>query len=420
MRVLVLYDKYSTYTNTVFDHLSSYSDYSSAEVFYCHPGHNISRLNKDEFDVIVIHYSLRIPLGQVSQELYCFLQNYSGLKVLFVQDEYDYTDTVRGAIRELNINLVFTCVPTAHIEDVYPKLSFPSTVFVNNLTGYIPTNLTNNQKLPTISERPISVGYRGRKLPYWYGDLGQEKYLIAKYMDEECVRRGIVRNIKWEDECRIYGIKWIEFLLSCRATLGTESGSNVFDDSGQIRDKVNQILGQDKSATYEFVRNRVMGSEAEKSIMNQISPRLFESIALKTGLILYEGEYSSILNPYVHYIPLRKDHKNVGEVFRLLMDDQYMQEMVDRAYVDIIQSDKYSYRSFIKMFDSYIFELSNSNISNTLKTPLSSIITSRPLRVRMTSIGNGLKKIWNHLPYPMRESFQPIARRVVELVSRSE
>lgn len=420
MRVLVLYDKFSTYTNTVFDHLSAYSDYSSAEVFYCHPNHDVAHLNEYAFDVIVIHYSLRIPLGQVSQELYYFLRSYSGLKVLFVQDEYDYTDTLRDAIRELNINLVFTCVPTEHIEDVYPKQSFPSTVFVNNLTGYIPSNLTTNRELPPVSGRPISVGYRGRKLPYWYGDLGQEKYLIAKYMDAECEQRDIVRDIKWEDECRIYGSKWIDFLLSCRATLGTESGSNVFDDSGKIREKVNQVLGENKGATYSFVRSHIMGNNIEKPIMNQISPRLFESIALKTGLILYEGWYSGVLDPYVHYIPLQKDHKNIDEVCSLLMDDQYMQKMVDRAYVDIIQSDKYSYRSFIKMVDSYIFELTVSNTNGTLLQPLSSVITSRPLRVRMTYIGNGLKKIWNRLPYPIRESFQPIARRVVEFVSRSE
>ncbi|TVO72436.1 hypothetical protein [Sedimenticola selenatireducens] len=420
MRILILYDKYSTFTNTVFDHLDSFSEYSSAEVFYYQPGDDLSTVSLEYFDAVVIHYSLRIPLGQLTAELYHKLNLYAGLKVLFVQDEYDYTDTVRKAIHDLEIGLVFTCVPEKYIDTVYPSKEFTSTCFVNNLTGYIPASLANEKRYSAIRDRPIFVGYRGRSLPFWYGDLGQEKFLIAQFMKGECRRRAIASDIEWEDKNRIYGGKWVDFLSSCKATLGTESGSNVFDDSGKIREKVNEILRRNSKANYAYVRKLVFGGENEVLIMNQISPRFFESIALKTGLILYEGEYSGILEPYKHFIPLRKDHENIDEVFQLLIDDTYMQAMVDRAYEDIIESDKYSYSSFIKMVDSYISNAVGSCVQKSSILPPPPCFTVRPQRVRITRLRSGLTRVWSYIPYPLRNSFRPLARRVAELVSRSD
>ena len=58
--------------------------------------------------------------------------------------------------------------------------------------------------------------------------------------------------------------------------------------------------------------------------MNQISPRVFEAIALRTALVLFEGEYSGIIAPGVHYIPLKKNLSNLDDVLSLLGDDEYL------------------------------------------------------------------------------------------------
>ncbi|MBT8506740.1 hypothetical protein B1F79_04690 [Coxiella-like endosymbiont of Rhipicephalus sanguineus] len=58
----------------------------------------------------------------------------------------------------------------------------------------------------------------------------------------------------------------------------------------------------------------LLESIGEKIDYNQISPRHFEAVATKTLQILYEGEYSNILKPWVHYVPLKKDYSNFDEV----------------------------------------------------------------------------------------------------------
>jgi len=89
-------------------------------------------------------------------------------------------------------------------------------------------------------------------------------------------------------------------------------------------------------------------------IMNQISPRVFETIAAKTVLVLFEGNYSDVIKAGEHYIPLKKDGSNLEEVLQLLQDDAYIDAMAERAYRDIITSGKYSYKNFIELVDKEI------------------------------------------------------------------
>ena len=64
------------------------------------------------------------------------LRRYRGLKVLFLQDEYENTAATHDAIEKLGIDLVFTCVPQSSIRQVYPEERFGGVRFVPILTGY--------------------------------------------------------------------------------------------------------------------------------------------------------------------------------------------------------------------------------------------------------------------------------------------
>ena len=74
-------------------------------------------------------------------------------------------------------------------------------------------------------------------------------------------------------------------------------------------------------------------------------------------MVLFEGTYSGVIFPNKHYIPLKKDFSNVDDVFRMLSDDEFLQQMVERAYEDIIESEKYSYKSFVEEFDQIVEEI---------------------------------------------------------------
>jgi len=76
-----------------------------------------------------------------------------------------------------------------------------------------------------------------------------------------------------------------------------------------------------------------------------------------TGLVLFEGEYSGVLQPWVHYLPLAKDFSNASEILAKLSDDAFMTELVGRAHRDVIESGKYSYRAAIIELDQLIDRL---------------------------------------------------------------
>jgi hypothetical protein len=298
------------------------------------------------------------------------VSGFSGLKILFIQDEYDNTETARTWMENLGVHVVYTCVPKEYLECVYPASRFPGVEFIQTLTGYVPIALEGVTSLKPPGARPYLIGYRGRALPYWYGDLGQEKLLIGQRMRQLCTERGIVADIEWDEHKRIYGEQWYRFLENCRATLGTESGANVFDEHGHLRRSIAAAVKADPTVTYAQIHRRYLAAHEGKVMMNQISPKIFEAIAVKTALVLFEGEYSGVIHPHVHYIPLRKDWSNADDVLQKLQDEPYLTRLVERAYAEVLQSGKYSYKQFIAGVDRLIARRATRRANIALVTGL--------------------------------------------------
>jgi hypothetical protein len=53
----------------------------------------------------------------------------------------------------------------------------------------------------------------------------------------------------------------------------------------------------------------------------------------------------------VHYVSLRKDFSNLGDVLQLLKSRERCQTIIERAHHDLIASQRYTYRQFIEEFD---------------------------------------------------------------------
>jgi hypothetical protein len=445
MNILILYDAGATFTNTVWDHLAAFKRYLPDRVFYCHAVGSLGGVgNLAEFDVVIVHYTVRVAYGLLSPSLDSALQRFAGLKVLFVQDEYDYTEVTRQAIERLRIDIVFTCVPEASIGKVYAPARFPQTRFVANLTGYVPANYPQRADWRPLRDRKFAIGYRGRSLPYWYGHLGQQKRDIGVRMREECLKRGIPVDIEWDDSRRIYGDAWVDFVSNCRVTLGSESGSNVFDDTGAIRSAVQEWLKTRPTATYEEVFHRFLAPHEGRVSMNQVSPRIFEAACLGTGLVLFEGEYSGVVQPDVHYIPLKKDFSNIEDVLAKIRDDALLERMIVRTYADIIESGRYGYAAFMKQVCT-VFECERKyfaandgpseperaeaddalrRITTPLVVSLSPVCASDipytvvPQPVDLSKMvlssyrGRMTAWLWSRLPIPVRDALRPAVRAI--------
>jgi spore maturation protein CgeB len=430
--ILVLYDVHSIHVNTINEHLRSFSLYSRHRVRYvAATGTRTPSADFSEFDVVVIHYCVRVNLDDhLSPANVRALREYPGLKVLFIQDEYDTTETARRAIERLGIHVVYTCVPEADIGIIYPRHRFPSVEFLPTLTGFVPTELPKNDL--AMRQRRTLIGYRGRSLPYWYGDLAREKLLIGQRMKEICVARGLSVDIEWDDAHRIYGEKWYRFLQGCKATLGTESGSNLFDDYGQVRAAVERATRDNPNASYEQLRPALIAPHEGRISMNQVSPRIFEAIACGTALVLFEGDYSGAVKPGLHFIPLKKDFSNVDDILARLHDDTYLEQLTERAYRDVIESGRYSYSAFVEDFDQMIgnhvrtanrhAELSSAKerqqtggCARATDAPLSAADAAAMAAVPISltdRVAAAAAWLWYRVPVFMRKAIRPMLNRI--------
>ena len=343
------------FTNTVYDHLTSFSLYSCNRYFFCHQQSDTElNLNLERFDAICVHYSIRLPYDQLSCSTIELLEQFKGLKFLFIQDEYNHTNRAKYWIKRLGFHLVFTVVPSPSIGEIYNSTEFQHTRFVNNLTGYLPKRIADNRNICPPSKREIVIGYRGRSLPYLYGTLGREKALIGKLVKQYCQVHSVKHDIAWDEESRIYGEAWPLFLESCRATLGTESGTNVFDWTGDLQSEIDSYIRNHPGTSDDDILKKIIRPRELDRVMNQISPRIFEAILARSVLVLFEGTYSGVLEEGKHFIVLKKDGSNLSHVFDQLDDDELVDKMADRAYNDIVGSDRFSYKSFIRIH-WYIF-----------------------------------------------------------------
>lgn len=436
MNILYIYNSTQTYTATVFEHISGFRKYSNHCSFFWHQDqYNKLAVDFSLFDAVVIHYTIRLPFNQITDQNAAALSEYKGLKVLFIQDEYDHPHCVWDWIRRLGIRLVYTVVPKDGVSRVYPPQEFPDVRFVSVLTGYVPEDLPIGPYKPP-SKRELIVGYRGRPLPIRYGDLGREKLGIGRLVAKYCESRRIFHDIEWSEEARIYGPKWYEFMSACRSMLGSESGSNVFDWNGTLATKIQEFRACNPHATDDDVYAALIHRLEMPGLMNQVSPRIFEAIASRTVLVLFEGGYSGVVTAGVHFIPLKKDGSNLEDVFSLLEDEDYIDTMVERAYQDVIVSGRYSYQSFVRLVDEEI-ELSlrmvgprqtsvepNRCATGCYDQPTP--ITTSPIRAMppqpLTPIQpvprfHGTKRraihLWRKLPEPVRMYLKPRLKRLL-------
>ena len=342
---------------TIYDHVMSFKRYSihNVNLIDYNDFHSIYKINTDN---VILHYSvMHIIAASLSNfiniielknnneicsqlkysvffHLTNFLKDYSGNKFAFIQDEYYDTNLMKIFLEIININTFFTCIPKEHISKIYNNLN--NTGFVWNLTGYVPDY--NFDRIP-IKDRTCDVFYRGRELHYWYGDLGQDKMNIGKYMKKYCDKFNLISNIDWDGNNCIYGSDWFKILGNSKVTLATESGTTIFDIDNTIVRDINIALEETPNRghqngyskppkfSYEKIKEMVYLKKNEVPNMGQVSPKMVESIMLGNVLVMYEGYYyPGIFIPDVHYIVLKKDYSNIEDVINKINDNDFLQK----------------------------------------------------------------------------------------------
>ena len=282
LQLLLLWDRTERVASTLRQHVAALQSYSVHRV---HPiavfGELPPRLQLERFDGIVIHYSLvACHDDYVSPAMRQAIAKFPGVKAMFIQDEYRHVNRTIAAMQAMGIHAVFTCVPSDEIEKVYPAAKLPNVIRHNVLTGYVDESLIG-LKVRDPAQRPIDIGYRARKLPAWLGELGREKWNIGSRVAEDAPRFGLKVDLAYREEERLYGQQWIDFMTSCKSTLGVESGASVFDFGGEVQEAVESDAAQNPHLTFDELKDRHFAHLEGKIRLNQISPRCFEAAALE-------------------------------------------------------------------------------------------------------------------------------------------
>lgn len=347
MNLLLLCDYLPNGAQTVIDHIEALGGM---------PGHDVSvipvlgdlpaALDLGRFDGVILHYSLVISNDNyLSQAARRHISAYRGLKAVFIQDEYRWVDRTVQTLRELGVHVLFTCVPQEARESVYPIGKLPGIRIETVLTGYVPASLLLRPRKPYM-ERTIDVGYRARRLSAFYGRMARDKWLIAEKFRKQSRPYKLKLDLSCREHRRLYGEKWLDFLGDCKAVLGVESGAGVFDFSGEIQPAVEEYEKLHPRARFEEIEARFFPGLDGRIRLNQISPRCFEAAAMQTLMVLYEGEYSGVLQPWRHYVPLRKDQSNIAEVVDVLRSEASWAQITDAAYEEIAKSERWGYHAF--------------------------------------------------------------------------
>lgn len=274
LHIALLHHRPERIAATVHNHLDCLAGASSHKVYPIPMmGDLPPGLDLDGFDVVALHYTLVLASeAYVSAAARAQLARARSLKVVFIQDEYRHVNATIDALRAIDAGLLMTCVPANEIEKVYSSQRLPKTKKVNVLTGYVDRELCARD-VPPYAQRRIDVGYRARKLPPWLGDLSQEKTRIALQFGADAPAYGLVCDLGYREEERLYGERWINFISNCRATLGVESGASVFDFDGEVEAGVKRDLMESPSTPYDVLRRRHFEHLEGRIRLNQISPR---------------------------------------------------------------------------------------------------------------------------------------------------
>ena len=356
--ILILYNYYKYPVRaTHYEHLYSFKKYSSHRCFYINlvvrkiPWY----IKRYHWDLIIFHTFFLS--SRWSREYFIrntqkirFLKDSDAIKVALPQDEFLNMDLVCDFINEFDIDHVFSVAPESEWPVIYRTVDTQKVKFHRVLTGYLDDGAIGKvERLARgVPERSIDIGYRTHRIEFWLGRHGLKKETIADVFQDRAPQKGLVTDISNRIEDTIPGDDWYRFLLRCKYQIGIEGGASILDWDGTYRKRTNEYLAHHPNATLEEVERACFPGVDGSLRLFALSPRHLEACLAKTCQVLVEGYYDGVLAPGKHYIELKRDFSNIDEVLDIILKDELREEITIRAWQDIVESGKYSYRQFVE------------------------------------------------------------------------
>lgn len=361
MRILILWRQYDlNMRNTIIDHAFCFKRYDRQnEYYYFNIYHG--RYEKDYewitdrmFDAVIFHYS---ALGLRTHERRYWVdflnlmvkvwRNKPCLKILMPQDDYIRTKDLWDLANGIRADKIYTIIREKNYGIIYPRDKIGNIELETVLTGYVEESYLSMKIYPH-KDRNFDVVYRGRKLPYEAGKLGQLKHDIATLFYEKLKGSGMKIDIDNTDgdQKALLGDAWISFLASSRLTIGCLGGCGFMDAEGELQNKIRQYIMYHPEADFEQTKQAVF-PDREDELQGMFTPRLFESSIVKNCQVLVGDDFQGILEPNEDYIMLAPDFSNLDEVCWKMQQIDYCEQIAEKCYQTVVASRKYTYRAFV-------------------------------------------------------------------------
>jgi hypothetical protein len=405
--------------NTILEHIGAFKQYSRFKFWSLNTELGFPQaLSNLRFQGILLHYSLFDFKYALNNAFLNFLeQNGSSYKIAFFQDEHRFCKQRYDFLNQFKIDCVYTLIEPSFWKDTYLKYTKVKKI-IHTLPGYVSDALIERAAGNVVpsERRGIDIGYRGRRLEFYMGKGSQEKYEIGVVFKEKAVELDLKLDIETEERKRLYGKAWYQFIGQCKAVLGVEAGVSIFDVEDIVYQKYRQLIAANPKITFNEMSKKLLNQWEDRIPYRTISPRHFEAAAFRTCQILFEGNYSGILHPMIHYIPLKKDFSNFKDVIDMFRDQKLRSELADNAYQDLITSGHYSYRKFVSdCFDKMLIESGLlADISDEDVDSVTSFLMKDILKRKVYANFRSLL----YRPFPGRRFITPLVRLMLRFCDK--
>lgn len=384
---------------------------------------NIKALQKLPVSLVVYHttaVALRwYPSGiDVLDPLALGFADHSAIKIAMPQDDYMYTDALCQWLNLARVDLVLTPMQGKARALAYQKLD-PSIKLKTILTTYLEERdikLAYSGRYPPMRQRTVFVSYRAWQARAWVGQAGQQKVNVGVAAAAACERLGKAYDISSNPKDTVTGPAWFDFLSQTRAVVGVEGGSSLHDPDGSIFKRVEAYMSECPKASYAEVVDTVLEGCDHHADFTALSPRHFEAILTRTAQILVEGDYSGVLRPHDHYIPIKADFSDMEDAVKKLDDAQALEAMVERAWKDIVEADTYRWNRFLTDLAQELGLTAIQSRPRTFRTNVR--LTWFDFRDRFNFLLLRLELMWARSPTPIKKTLSVVFAPVRSMLTR--
>jgi hypothetical protein len=307
---------------------------------------------------------------------YDFVQHSDAVKIAFPQDEYDCNELLDDWMCDWGVDVVFS-VMSSDWNILYPQYHKIGNIQLG-YTGYVDESLIGMERKP-FETRSVDIGYRARKLPPYFGRIGETKWTIGRDVACQCRNGDLKVDIVLGEHGTLFGGAWLDFINNCKFTLGTNSGSSLLDPRGDIQRQVKAYLAKHPGASFEEVEEHCFKGLDGQHSFTAISPRVLEAALLDSCQILVEGSYSGTIQPWEHYIPIRNDASNFTDVLQAMQERDLVLRLIKDCRNAILDTEDLRYKHRAQKIIDLIADLA------TRKRVVSSCDAVRKISLRYQS-----------------------------------